>query len=1120
MKRSIIVVLLLAALQLMPVLMPSGMADAPTKDVGPGPMGKYSELVWQDDYLNFSKTVATEGPLNISNSKVLVGNATVAQGSDDHTVVLFHFEEGSGTIAVDSGPHKINGTLTNMDPATDWVPGISGKGLDFDGINDRVALPMSLFYVVKNVTTEAWVNSRYMQFFNDKVLLDMPSGYYLTDHEFCIETPTVQYARKVSILENRWLYLAGTYDGATVRFYINGLQVASLATAAGIADSTNYMYIGSAAYGNFPLNGTLDEVRVSDTARSAKEINDTWLTYQDQLKGYKAPHASLLTQKMTVPPNRDWDEINVVKSTPANTSIDITVLDNATRLPVFGYDNLTGPNIDLSGIDPKVHPAIQLRVDFTTDNTTVSPALDYINVTCIRPNTIPKMNEMKTDGSVRRPGSVPIYFNISDKEQLASTLDVSVQTAKYPNGTYNSTNLQDLHFDTKTGLWTVNFTALPTTESGPYSLKVKIVDDMSYSLTVIWEGKMKVFTDEGASVDLAPKDLSVLRGTEGQLSIVPHLNGALSDLNLSVSVLRSGVKMPWCTAPVLSGDHFVIKVRPPLNSAPGGYSVQILATDKVSYRFLNTTVKDGFFVKNNPPVWTARTYRMDEDAMASFDLSGNIVDVDTPSSNLSIGLLGNTLGSQASLEVTKGQLVVMSLPHDWAGSFNVSFNISDGIDRTVGNVTVKVDQIPDPPVIDNINDMSGFERTTLYYNFTASDPDPGTILQYSLDLGIAPEILSKVPGYSFDSYTGSLALPLTNDMVGDHACNLSVTDGQFVVKEPFGLTVINVNDPPSWSKVPSDTVRSQGQSFTFDVLATDIDKGDALTYSVTAVPSTDISMDASSGHMTFSPKTVGIFFINITASDGKAAIHHEFKMEIRRPGANSLPQSSLLGPANGATVDLVNPLFEWTVADPDSTNVTSNVYLGTDLYGVSHLDPRYLVGKDLTSKRFVPVQFLEQGKTYYWTVIPQDQSAYGSCKDGVWSLTVLGTARTNHPPVIEPLKTLTVTQGKSIKIDIKATDEDKDALTYTIVSGPSDAYVNSNGQISWKAGKPAMEPYLIKVAVSDGRYVTTTTAQITVRSAKGNSAVSTMAILAIVGIVVACVVVVVVFKVMSKKKTG
>src|SRR5439155_11542233 len=75
-----------------------------------------------------------------------------------------------------------------------------------------------------------------------------------------------------ALTANTWAHLAATYDGATMRLYVNGVQVASRAQTGAIATSTNPLQIGGdSLYGQY-FAGRIDEVRIYNRALSAAEI--------------------------------------------------------------------------------------------------------------------------------------------------------------------------------------------------------------------------------------------------------------------------------------------------------------------------------------------------------------------------------------------------------------------------------------------------------------------------------------------------------------------------------------------------------------------------------------------------------------------------------------------------------------------------------------------------------------------------------------------------------------------------------------------------------------------------------------------------------------------------------
>ena len=71
---------------------------------------------------------------------------------------------------------------------------------------------------------------------------------------------------------NTWAFLTETYDGSTLRLYVNGTQVASTAHTGAITTSTNPLQIGGdSLYGQY-FAGLIDNVRVYNVALTAAQI--------------------------------------------------------------------------------------------------------------------------------------------------------------------------------------------------------------------------------------------------------------------------------------------------------------------------------------------------------------------------------------------------------------------------------------------------------------------------------------------------------------------------------------------------------------------------------------------------------------------------------------------------------------------------------------------------------------------------------------------------------------------------------------------------------------------------------------------------------------------------------
>jgi hypothetical protein len=71
---------------------------------------------------------------------------------------------------------------------------------------------------------------------------------------------------------NRWSHLALTYDGTTLRLYVNGNQMVSHAATGAIRRTTDPLWIGgNRPYGEY-FQGLIDEVRVYDRVLSPAEV--------------------------------------------------------------------------------------------------------------------------------------------------------------------------------------------------------------------------------------------------------------------------------------------------------------------------------------------------------------------------------------------------------------------------------------------------------------------------------------------------------------------------------------------------------------------------------------------------------------------------------------------------------------------------------------------------------------------------------------------------------------------------------------------------------------------------------------------------------------------------------
>ncbi len=114
-----------------------------------------------------------------------------------------------------------------------------------------------------------------------------------------------------------WHHIAGTYDGTTMRLYIDGVLDASRSDAFVMADTSNQLVIGGAVGTNATggsngyFAGLIDEVRISDTARSAEALVTSLYTADAQTV---RPSSSVMTSQI-----KGWTDFNVSETANGGT---------------------------------------------------------------------------------------------------------------------------------------------------------------------------------------------------------------------------------------------------------------------------------------------------------------------------------------------------------------------------------------------------------------------------------------------------------------------------------------------------------------------------------------------------------------------------------------------------------------------------------------------------------------------------------------------------------------------------------------------------------------------------------------------------------------------------------
>ena len=197
--------------------------------------------------------------------------------SDPTLVAAYGFDEGAGSSLVDRTGNGHTGALSGPT----WTGGRTGGGLSFDGADDLVTVADSAkLDLADKMTLSAWVRPTDSTGWRTALMKERPNGlsYALYSAGFTQPSGYVNIGNDVALTGpsalpvNTWSHLTFTYDGATIRLYVNGTEVASAPQAGSAPASTGALRLGGNGVWGEHFAGVLDDVRVYNRALSPAEV--------------------------------------------------------------------------------------------------------------------------------------------------------------------------------------------------------------------------------------------------------------------------------------------------------------------------------------------------------------------------------------------------------------------------------------------------------------------------------------------------------------------------------------------------------------------------------------------------------------------------------------------------------------------------------------------------------------------------------------------------------------------------------------------------------------------------------------------------------------------------------
>ncbi len=380
---------------------------------------------------------------------ILIGlfftSPTSAQVDPASIVGVWLFDEGSGSIAKDNSG---NGYDADLMEAPVWTQGIRGQALQFQNgsyLEIRDSAENLGFGGVAPFTITAWVKSEGGGTVVGKYNAGIIGAHFLQiqgDGTIAFDRespPWILYGSK-AVPNNEFGHVAATYDGTTLRLYVNGVLDIEQDWAAQSTDTETPVLIGARHAGGTPtefFNGIIDEVAMFDVALTADQIKTV-------MKG--------LSSSKALSPVPEDGTVDV----PRDTNLSWTAADTAATHTVYFGTSRT--DVDTATPDAPLNVLVsegQTETRFTPQSVLALGESYYWRVDEV--NSAPDYTVFK--GNVWSFTVEPVSYPIEMITATASDTAPGMEPFKTVDG--SGLNAQDQHSISSMDMWLSGIPAGP-----------------------------------------------------------------------------------------------------------------------------------------------------------------------------------------------------------------------------------------------------------------------------------------------------------------------------------------------------------------------------------------------------------------------------------------------------------------------------------------------------------------------------------------------------------------------------------------------------------------------------------------------------------------------------------
>ncbi|MCZ8186879.1 MAG: cadherin domain-containing protein [Beijerinckiaceae bacterium] len=644
-----------------------------------------------------------------------------------------------------------------------------------------------------------------------------------------------------------------------------------------------------------------------------------------------------------------------------------------------------------------------------------------------------------------------------------------------------------------------------------YDLQVQVADGLggtttqNIAVTVTNQNEAPTITSS-ATVSTAENGTSVLTvtatdpdaGATLTYSIVGGADSAKFAINATTGVLTF-VSAPDFETPTDTGGNNVYDVQVQVADGLGGTTTQNIAVTVTNQNEAPTITSNGGgatatinFAENTAitvPVTTVTANDPDAGASLTYSITGG-ADAALFDLNTATGVL--TFKTSPNFE----------LPGDsnTNNQYNVDVTVSDGLGGTATQaIKIWVTNVNEAPTITSSATVSTAENGTAVLTVTATDPDAGASLTYSIVGG------ADSAKFAINATTGVLTFvsapdfETPTDAGGDNVYDVrvQVSDGLGgTTTQDIAVTVTGQNEAPTITSngggANASLTLAENGLITVPVTtvtATDPDAGASLTYSIVGgADAADFDIDSVTGALTFkvSPdfenpadsNLNNVYIVQVQVADGLGGTATQ-NIAVTVTDQNEAP--TITSSATISTAENGTAVLTVTATDPDAgASLTYSIVGGAD-------SAKFAINATTGVLTFVSAPDFETptdaGGNNVYDVQVQVSDGLGGTTTQDIAVTVTNQ---NEVPVITSAASVSVVENGTSALTVTATDPDAGPTFGYSITGGADASLfsinSTTGEVTFNSAPDYENPadagannvYNIDILVSDGQGGSTT----------------------------------------------